>query len=369
MTAASAPPPDRRPGNAASLPLTLGDPAPWFTADTPSQPAFTFNTVAGRYVLLGFLPLDPDQRQAAMVAAGANRALFDDVRLSAFLVARDPETAASARDKRGLRWFLDRDGAVSRLYGALDDQGTETPLWILLDPSLRVAGRAPLAAAAQVFQMLRRLPEPDGYAEVPLVAPVLIAPRILEPELCERLIALFDADGGAFGGVMRDGGARTRAVMDDFKKRRDVTIADPQLKAALRDALARRLFPQIHRAFQFQVTEIERYLLGCYDADDGGLFRAHRDDTTRQTANRKFACSINLNAGFEGGDLRFPEYGRTTCRPPVGGAVAFSCSLLHEATPVTRGRRYAFLPFFYDAAGARTLAAYLNSVESPQAPG
>ena len=32
--------------------------------------------------------------------------------------------------------------------------------------------------------------------------------------------------------------------------------------------------------------------------------------------------------------------------------MVFSCSMLHEATPVTRGRRYAFLPFLYDEAGA-----------------
>lgn len=30
----------------------------------------------------------------------------------------------------------------------------------------------------------------------------------------------------------------------------------------------------------------------------------------------------------------------------------FSCSLLHEATAVEHGKRYAFLPFFYDEAGA-----------------
>ena len=30
----------------------------------------------------------------------------------------------------------------------------------------------------------------------------------------------------------------------------------------------------------------------------------------------------------------------------------FSCSLLHRAMPVTRGRRFAFLPFLYDDAGA-----------------
>ena len=36
------------------------------------------------------------------------------------------------------------------------------------------------------------------------------------------------------------------------------------------------------------------------------------------------------------------------CRFPV-----FSCSLLHEATRVTRGVRYATLPFLYDEAAAK----------------
>ncbi|RYG88370.1 MAG: hypothetical protein EON58_20030, partial [Alphaproteobacteria bacterium] len=36
-----------------------------------------------------------------------------------------------------------------------------------------------------------------------------------------------------------------------------------------------------------------------------------------------------------------------------GGACVFSCSILHEATPVTRGERFAFLPFLYDEAGAK----------------
>ena len=81
----------------------------------------------------------------------------------------------------------------------------------------------------------------------------------------------------------------------------------------------------------------------------GGFFRAHRDNTTAGTAHRVFACTVNLNAEeYDGGDLRFPEYGARTYRAPTGGAVVFSCSLLHEAMPVTRGKRYAFLPFFYD---------------------
>jgi predicted 2-oxoglutarate/Fe(II)-dependent dioxygenase YbiX len=51
-----------------------------------------------------------------------------------------------------------------------------------------------------------------------------------------------------------------------------------------------------------------------------------------------------------------PEYGSRTYRAPTGGAVVFSCSLLHEATAVTRGRRFAFLPFLYDDEAAKVRA-------------
>ncbi len=99
---------------------------------------------------------------------------------------------------------------------------------------------------------------------------------------------------------------------------------------------------------------MERYLIGCYEEESGGHFRPHRDNTTRGTAHRRFAVTINLNAGdYDGGDLCFPEFGARSYNPPTGGAAVFSCSLLHEAKPVTRGRRYAFLPFLYDDEAAR----------------
>ena len=37
--------------------------------------------------------------------------------------------------------------------------------------------------------------------------------------------------------------------------------------------------------------------------------------------------------------------------------MVFSCSLLHEARPVTSGRRYVFLPSLYDEAAARIRVA------------
>ena len=45
----------------------------------------------------------------------------------------------------------------------------------------------------------------------------------------------------------------------------------------------------------------------------------------------------------------------------------FSCGALHEVTPVTRGKRYAFVPFFYgeeDAALRRANNVYLRDGEA-----
>jgi predicted 2-oxoglutarate/Fe(II)-dependent dioxygenase YbiX len=153
---------------------------------------------------------------------------------------------------------------------------------------------------------------------------------------------------------MREVAGKTVLVTDDrHKRRRDFLIEDAQLRRELVARLLRRLKPAVEKAFQFRATRIERYLVACYEAPHGH-FRPHRDNTTRGTAHRRFAVTINLNAGeYEGGDLRFPEYGARTYRAPTGGAVVFSCSLLHEATPMISGRRFAFLPFLYDEEGAR----------------
>jgi hypothetical protein len=71
--------------------------------------------------------------------------------------------------------------------------------------------------------------------------------------------------------------------------------------------------------------------------------------------------TINLNTGdYEGGGLNFPEYGPQVYHAPRGGAVVFSCSMLHQAMPVESGKRYVYLPFLYDEAGAAVRKA--NSV-------
>lgn len=95
-------------------------------------------------------------------------------------------------------------------------------------------------------------------------------------------------------------------------------------------------------------------MVSCYYGTEQGHFCAHRDDTTKGTAHRRFAVSLFLNSGeYRGGELRFPEFGSRSYSAPAGGAVVFSCSLLHEALPVLDGRRYMYLPFLYNEEAAQ----------------
>src|SRR5258708_20386227 len=98
-------------------------------------------------------------------------------------------------------------------------------------------------------------------------------------------------------------------------------------------------------------------MIGCYGGEDEGHFHPHRDNQGALTAHRRFAISINLNGDFDGGQVMFPEYNRRGLKVPTGWAIVFPCAILHSVATVMRGRRYAFLPFFYDEEGSRIRAA------------
>ena len=340
------------------MPLMAGALAPLFSAPTRSRTEFSFGSLGGTYLVLLFLSGEAAADTPAQQLLDRNADLFDDRTMMAFTVVRDAEVFARTPEHvPGRRVFHDVAGEIADKYHLRREDGGTFGYWTVIDPMMRVIDRARLEEGPALFDRLRRLPPPDRHAGAPTQAPVLIVPRVFEPAFCRRLIEVYDRDGGYVSGVMRDIGGMTVPVVDGFKRRRDATIEDDALKAEIRSRLSNRLLPMIKKAFMFEVTHVERYIVACYDAEDGGYFKAHRDNTTLATAHRQFACSINLNAEeFEGGDLRFPEFGPQTYRPPTGGAVIFSCALLHEATPVTRGRRYAYLPFFYDTAHAKIRA-------------
>ena len=344
----------------AALP-DVGSVAPWFKAATlDGSGDYTFHTVAGRPILMLFMGMasHPPSR-AALDRILSENPLFDDVRCSFFGITVDPDDALSgaiAQRIPGIRYILDYNHAVSKAYGACPQGGIPyQPFILVLDRQLRVSGTFRLN---QVDEALASLKASIAEAQPTDWAPVLLLPRIFEPELCQTLIALYQRQGGDESGFMREIDGKTVGIIDHKHKRRsDYQIGDAALRRRIVARIDRRLRPGVQRAFQFDATRMERYIVACYDAEIGGHFRPHRDNTTKGTAHRRFAVTINLNSDeYEGGNLRFPEFGNRTYRAPTGGAVVFSCGLLHEATPVTKGKRYAFLPFLYDDAAAQVRA-------------
>lgn len=349
--------------------LAPGDPAPWFAQRTPSAPRYNFDTVAGRYLVLCFFATAQDAVGRDTIEwVMANRTCFDDERVAFFGVSVDPrdEQTDTVRESiPGIRYFWDFDGTVGRLYGALPREADPRTgsvqvrrFWIVLDPTMRVRHVIPFGPdggdRTQLSAVLASLPPPRLFAGLELQAPVLFLPDVFEPALCQQLIALYQTHGGEESGFMREVDGKTVQVRDPtHKRRKDWTIGDPQLVRQIQQRVGRRINPELEKAYHFKATRMERYIVSCYSAADGGHFRAHRDNTTRGTAHRRFAVSINLNSDFDGGEVSFPEYGPRSFKPPPGGAVVFSCSLLHAVSKVTRGERYAFLPFIYDEAAAR----------------
>ncbi len=316
--------------------------------------------VAGRPIVLSFLGSlqNPAAAQTVQNILARYRLWFDDKQACFFGVSVDPidELQGLLRDEMpGIRFVRDFDLKVSRLYGAAAPaasvHGVYHGITIVLDTMLRVVATIPIndvgrhdteldLAIAQVKK------QSHDYA-----APVLVVPYVFEKELCVELISLHQVQGGRFSGVMKDVANQTVETNDTrHKNRRDIMVTDPQLQIRLRDRIARRLVPAILQCFQFRVTYFERYLVGCYDAAEGGMFTAHRDNIARGTAHRRLAVTVHLNENYEGGELVFPEFGPRTYKGGTGSAFIFSCSVMHEVLPVRRGRRFAFLPFLHDDA-------------------
>lgn len=335
--------------------LQRGQPAPWFHgAALSGEQSYAFNAVAGRHVVMLFFGSTRIEGAAeALAIISRDRSLFDDRRACFFGVTTDPADAKAgkiAQQLPGIRFFLDYDRAISTAFGAALDRAYR-PQWLVLDRTLRILGVYAIGEGERALALLRNeiaaRPEDDW-------APVLNVTNVLPTDVCTALIHCFEDHGGETSGFVREVGGKSVIIFNPaFKQRRDWTIDDAALRENLRALINRNLLVPLERAFQFKATRIERYLVARYD-EGAGHFRAHRDNTTGATAHRRFAVTINLNAGeYDGGDLRFPEFGQRTYRAATGGAIVFSCSLLHEATPVTRGRRYAFLPFLYDDEAAR----------------
>lgn len=245
--------------------------------------------------------------------------------------------------------FHDPEGTVHRIYG-VPVEGD--PVVIVLDPNVRVAAthehRDDDEAVAAVTAAVTAATPTDEGSSARRHAPVLFVPDALDAALCARLIKVWEMAGNVQTGVETTIGTERVEETDQLRKRRrDHTVTDPALLRTLSSHIGRRVMPEIRKAFAYEANRFEGFKIGCYQASDRGFFTAHRDNLSPSTAHRKFALTLNLNEQYEGGELRFPEYGGDRYRPSAGEALIFSGAHLHEVLPVTRGQRFVLLSFLF----------------------
>ncbi len=326
--------------------LSRGERAPDFVAPLEGTgPARFYGRAGGRPAVLVF---------AAGVCAAA-RASLDAVgdAASRHLVVPDD---AEAEPLPGVDLFRD-DGKLRAAFRLPEDGSARA---VVLDRNLRVLDGFALdgePAAGRLAGLLSQASAEAPAATVTAQAPVLFVPRVLEADLCGHLRQLWSGSH-ADTGVERSAGGRRREVLAaESKRRRDHVVEEAELQRLLTRTLGRRLLPEVRRVFAFGADRFEGFKVACYEASSGGFFAPHRDNLSPATAHRRFALSLNLNDDYDGGELRFPEYGGSLYRPAAGEALVFSCALLHEVVPVTRGRRLSLLSFLFGPQTARAAPA------------
>jgi predicted 2-oxoglutarate/Fe(II)-dependent dioxygenase YbiX len=196
--------------------------------------------------------------------------------------------------------------------------------------------------------------------KITMRAPVLFIPNVFDADFCRHIIHVRKPEESEESGMLINENGKSKKVFEDNQiRRRDYFLKEGETQERVRHFIRNRVRPEIQKAFHFEVTRFEAFNIVCYDASNGGYIRPHCDDTLEEIAYRRFAMTINLNVGeYEGGYLRFPDYGSDFYRPETGSAAIFSCSVLHEVTAVTKGRRFALLSFLYGEREAQQREEY-----------
>ena len=359
--------------------LTVGDRAPAFAlSDTNGDELFLRNE-AGKPTILFFYA--SDEITACQKIAGNFRDLMPALnQFDVQIYGISPDASESRHNfakKEGIPFVLlsDPELTVSRKYGICfpDSNNLETAIYnrvaFLLNSNhviLKIYYLKNISAwTEELLADLKALPREEPR-HITMQAPILLIPNVFSSEFCRELIDIWHTQGNRESGFMQSVGENTVVFIDSRTKiRRDHFVRDRNLQIRLNKIITARVAPEIKKAFNYKITRQESYRIASYESDRGGFFRRHRDDTTPGTAHRRFAMSLNLNVGeYEGGYLKFPEYGPHLYKPDTGSAVIFSGSLMHEATKVTAGTRFVLLNFFYGDEDAENRKNYEARVEN-----
>ena len=166
----------------AYLPLSIGDPAPWFSGTNGSvTDRIAFDELAGRFLLLFFFGSASRPDFAAALSALDPRGEIFDGEHALFLgVGNDPEDFARRRlpERVGHKFLLDLNGNAARHYGlatfaSATPSSIVNPTAFLLSPSLQILNILPFE-------------QPDAFVERAgsLIGELVVKPRPEQPPPC-----------------------------------------------------------------------------------------------------------------------------------------------------------------------------------------
>lgn len=349
----------------SEISLEVGDRTP--PLELPDQAGDRANLadddVSGRPVLLVFHGGGPMAAYVRELCAFRDR--YEDFTAHGaivFAITRDTveaNRALHAENRLPFQLLSDPSGKAFHAYGVATSGGGGAVTYVL-DHHRRAAkvigGAPPSGHAVEALDCLARTAEGRPATRLGVHPPVLVIPRALTKEDCDFLIDLWhrpvnewETNGFATSGYAHEkGDFKIRNNTGSYGKVTQYVVRDSEVQRKLDAKIGRRVLPEIFKAFQTKVSQREDYIISCYDSSESGHLPPHRDNPSPETRHRRFSMSIHLNAGaYEGGELRFREYGEQLYDVEAGSAVVWSCSLLHEARETTKGRRFALVTHYF----------------------
>ena len=149
---------------------------------------------------------------------------------------------------------------------------------IVLDPNQRVAAtfdsRALLAAAESIGSVADGVRSNAGATQVigTAMAPVLVLPRVFEPDFCSQVIRLWQK------GDHQDSGVSSRygnVGVLELKRTEDYMVVEPMMQKAISDRLAWRIGPELIKVFAFdREFSFDAHVVLSYSAEGKHFFGA-----------------------------------------------------------------------------------------------
>jgi peroxiredoxin len=333
--------------------LSVGDIAPdCILSDAEGKEVnLRSDSIAGNPIVIIFCPRMSPTTKETLIAFSYHLDLFQENGARLFVVTMDKADEALSRNL-DVPVLSDRHGSVYLRYTAPRDRLST----IVLRRNHHVAGILSGEAktqASDALSLVKGMAWERTTEFMNMHPPVLLVPGAFSRDDCAKLIDIFNTRGQTFFHPNKpaldyfNGADYKMRIPEHMREDRiDHFFFEKDTVAFLVNRL-NRVLPEIFKAFQYRITKYESLRMACYHGQRGGYGHGHRDNIPPHL-HRRFAMSINLNTQeFEGGELRFPEFGDQRYRPEAGTAIVFSSSLLHEAMHVTAGRRFVFLAFLF----------------------